>query len=185
MQITSRFTIAVHIITAVAYLKDHQPVTSRILAGSVGADPVIIRTVMGKLKAAGILSVRQGRSGIELGRPLEEITFYDVYRAVGCVSEAGLFHFHEAPGTDCPVGRVIHTVMDDRLTEIQASMERAMDQIVLSDVVADARRAIEGGSSDAPDTMSDGGSSDAPDTASDGGERGPIPDGDPPDPPKG
>lgn len=46
MQITSRFTIAVHIITAIDYFKDTEKVTSNFLAGSVGTNPVIIRTVM-------------------------------------------------------------------------------------------------------------------------------------------
>ena len=36
MQITSKFTIAVHIITAIDYFKDHEKVTSNFLAGSVG-----------------------------------------------------------------------------------------------------------------------------------------------------
>ena len=146
MQITSRFTIAVHIITAVAYFQDSETVTSNFLAGSVGANPVIIRTVMGKLRDAGILAVSQGRSGIRLKKPLEDITFYDIYRAVDCVDETGLFHFHENPSTDCPVGRSIHAVMDGRLTAVQDAMERELRGMTLADVVADARREIARGS---------------------------------------
>ena len=82
MQITSRFTIAVHIITAIDYFKDNEKVTSNFLAGSVGANPVIVRNVMGNLKEAGIIDISQGKSGITLVKKLDEITFYDVYKAV-------------------------------------------------------------------------------------------------------
>ena len=89
MQITSRFTIAIHIITAIDYFQDTAKVTSNFLAGSVGANPVIVRNIMGDLKSAGIIDISQGKSGIALARDLEDITFYDVYRAVGCVGEEG------------------------------------------------------------------------------------------------
>lgn len=75
MQITSKFTIAVHIITAIDYFKDKEKVTSTFLAGSVGANPVIVRNVMGMLKDAGIIAISQGKSGIALAKPLDKITF--------------------------------------------------------------------------------------------------------------
>lgn len=143
MQITSRFTIAVHIITCIDYLRDGDPVTSKVLAGSVGVNPVIIRTVIGKLKEAGIVSISQGKSGIALGRPLDQITFYDIYRAVDCVDETGLFHFHENPNPECPVGRTIHIAADRRLAAVQRAMEDEMKSITLADVAADARKAME------------------------------------------
>ena len=143
MQITSRFTIAVHIITCIEYFKDTETVTSNFLAGSVGANPVIIRTVMSKLKDAGIITISQGKSGIGLARELSEITFYDVYQAVDCVDDTGLFHFHENPNMSCPVGRNIHSAMDEKLQVIQDTMEEQMKQITIADVVDDVRREIE------------------------------------------
>ena len=140
MQISSRFTIAVHIITAIDYFKDDVKVTSSFLAGSVGANPVIVRTVMGSLKEAGIISISQGKSGIVLSRPLEKITFYDVYKAVDPIDEEGLFHFHENPNAACPVGRNIHKAMDKRLANVQRSMEDEMQKISLAEVVADVEK---------------------------------------------
>ena len=144
MQITSKFTIAVHIITAVDYFQDSEKVTSNFLAGSVGANPVIVRNVMGCLKEGGIIETSQGRSGITLAKSLDDITFYDVYKAVDCINEEGLFHFHENPNADCPVGRNIHKAMDDRLRKVQMAMEDEMKQITLAGVVADTRREIIG-----------------------------------------
>ena len=142
MQITSKFTIAVHVITAIDYFKDHEKVTSNFLAGSVGANPVIVRNVMGNLKEAGIIDISQGKSGISLAKKLDDITFYDIYRAVDSVSDEGLFHFHENPNTNCPVGRNIHKAVDEKLLKVQQAMEAEMKQITLSDVVEDTRKEI-------------------------------------------
>ena len=143
MQITSRFTIAVHILTAIDYFKDMDRANSDFLAGSVGVNPVIVRTVISKLREAGILNTQRGSSGAELARPLDEITFYDVYKAVDSVDEEeGLFHFHEQPNPDCPVGRNIHTAMDGRLASVQAAMEDEMRRISVADVVADTKKEI-------------------------------------------
>ncbi|MBQ9436727.1 MAG: Rrf2 family transcriptional regulator [Lachnospiraceae bacterium] len=135
MQITSKFTIAIHIITAIDYFRDSEKVTSNFLAGSVGANPVIVRNVMGDLKSAGIIDISQGKSGIALAKDLADITFYDVYKAVDCVSEEGLFHFHENPNMECPVGRNIHKVLGKELSGVQNAMEAQMKTIKLSDIV--------------------------------------------------
>ena len=141
MQITSKFTIAVHIIAAIDYFKDSEKVTSNFLAGSVGANPVIVRNVMGNLKESGIIAISQGKSGISLAKELDEITFYDVYKAVDCVDNDGLFHFHENPNINCPVGKNIHIAMDDKLHRVQSIMENELSRITMADVVADVRKA--------------------------------------------
>ena len=138
MQITSKFTITVHIITAIDYFKDDMKVTSNFLAGSVGANPVIVRTVMGSLKDAGIISISQGQSGISLAKGLDEI-----YKAIDPVGEEGLFHFHENPNIECPVGRNIHAALDERLHQIQDKMELEMKSITMADIAADIQKKIE------------------------------------------
>lgn len=143
MQITSKFTIAVHIIAAIDYFKDSEKVTSSFLAGSVGANPVIVRNVMGNLKESGIIDISQGRSGITLAKELDEITFFDVYKAVDCVNDEGLFHFHENPNMDCPVGRNIHKALDEELLNIQSAMENQMKSITIAEVVKRTRQEIQ------------------------------------------
>ena len=142
MQITSKFTIAVHIIAAIDYFKDSKKVTSNFLAGSVGANPVVVRNVMGSLKKSGIIDISQGKSGISLAKDLEAITFYDVYKAVDCVDDNGLFHFHENPNIKCPVGRNIHLAMDERLRNIQDTMENELRNITIADVAADIKMKV-------------------------------------------
>ena len=60
MQISTKFTIAVHLLTAVAYFSESQKVTSDFLAGSIGSNPVIIRNIMGQLKEAGLIDIKRG-----------------------------------------------------------------------------------------------------------------------------
>ena len=141
MQITSKFTIAAHIIAAIDYFKDSEKVTSNFLAGSVGANPVIVRNVMGNLKESGIIAISQGKSGISLAKELSNITFYDVYKAVDCVDDSGLFHFHENPNINCPVGKNIHIAMDEKLQKVQSVMENELSRITMADVVTDVRKA--------------------------------------------
>ena len=142
MQISSRFTVALHIFTCVDVFKDEYKVTSDFLAGSINTNPVIIRKILSQLKNAGLIKVARGTGGIEVTRDLSDITFYDVYKAVDCV-EGDLFHFHENPNTKCPVGRNIHFVLDDRLRDVQNAMENKLKEIKLSDVVADTVKLIE------------------------------------------
>ena len=118
-------------------------VNSEFLAGSVGVNPVIVRTVISKLREAGILKTQRGSSGAVLAKPLDQITFYDVYKAVDSVDkEEGLFHFHEQPNPNCPVGRNIHKAMDERLKEVQRSMENELKKITIADIAEDIRKEI-------------------------------------------
>jgi DNA-binding IscR family transcriptional regulator len=94
------------------------------------------------LKEAGIIEISQGKSGIELAKGLDKITFYDVYMAVNCVDDEGLFHFHENPNIKCPVGRNIHLAMDEKLQRVQDTMENELRHITVADVAADIKRVI-------------------------------------------
>ena len=73
MQISTKFTIAIHVLTAVRYFSGSYKVTSDFLAGSVN-NPVIIRNIMSQLREAGIIDIKRIRR-ISLTRPLTDITF--------------------------------------------------------------------------------------------------------------
>ena len=92
----------------------------------INTNPVIIRKILTQLKNAGLINVARGTGGIELTRDLSEITFFDVYEAIDPVEGGDLFRFHEAPNPECPVGRNIHALLDDKLKAIQNAMEAEM-----------------------------------------------------------
>ncbi|EJO20899.1 transcriptional regulator [Selenomonas sp. FOBRC6] len=140
MQISSRFTIAIHILIYVELYGKDEPATSESLAGSIGAHPVVIRRILGQLRRAGLITVARGREGgAHIARPLADITLADVFRAVESIADDTLFSFHEDPNPACPVGRSIHTILDGHLAAIQRAMEREMQQTTLADVMQEAR----------------------------------------------
>ena len=143
MQITSKFTAAVHILTCIDIFGGQMRVTSDFLSGSTGVNAVIVRGVLGQLRNAGIVETRQGSGGAHLAKALDEITLYDIYKAVDCIDDEGLFHFHENPNVDCPVGRNIHKAMDGRLSAAQAALENELKSTTLAQVVADTRKIID------------------------------------------
>lgn len=143
MQISSRFTIAVHILICIETFKNDYKITSDFLASSVNVNAVVIRRLLQQLKKAGIINVKRGSGGAEMARSPEEITLLDIYNAVECVEEGRLFHFHENPSQECPVGKNIHAVLDVRLEEIQKAMEQEMRSISIQDIINDTKKLIE------------------------------------------
>ena len=143
MQISSRFTIAIHMLSCMDVFGEDYKVTCDFMAGSIQVNPVIIRNILRQLKAAGIVTVKRGSGGAAVARPLDEVTLLDVYRAVECVEDGELFHFHENPNPACPVGRNIHRVLDGKLDEVQKAMEDKLASFTLEDVKNDIVELIE------------------------------------------
>ncbi len=137
MQISSRFTIAIHVFACIDTFQDEYKITSDFLAESTNVNPVIIRKILAQLKAAGLVKVARGTGGASIAKPLQEVTFLDIYRAVECVENGQLFHFHENPSSNCPVGRNIHLLLDDKLLRVQNAMEKELESITLEDVKKD------------------------------------------------
>lgn len=142
MQISSRFTIAIHVFACIAMFQDKYKLTSDFLAGSVNVNPVIIRKILMQLKAAGLVHVVRGSGGASVAKSLDDITFYDVYNAVECVNKGGLFNFHENPNHACPVGRVIHDVLDTELVRIQNAMEDEMKKATIRTLVENMQQVL-------------------------------------------
>jgi DNA-binding IscR family transcriptional regulator len=134
MQISTKFTIAIHLLAAVEYFGKTEKVTSAFLAGSIGCHPVIVRNIMLALQSAGLIEAKRGTGGIRINRPLKEITFLDVYQAVETGSDKNLFNFHENPNPKCPVGSHIHDALDGQLHEIQERFEEELGRHSVGDV---------------------------------------------------
>lgn len=106
MQISSRFTIAVHIFACIDTFGNDQKITSDFLSTSINVNPVIIRKILSSLKKSHLLNVQRGTGGTTIAKPLDQITLFDIYQSVECVENVELFHFHGNPNNNCPVGRI-------------------------------------------------------------------------------
>lgn len=137
MQISSRFTVALHVLACIAHFSKQTKVTSVFLAESVNTNAVIIRNILLQLKAAGLIRVDRGTGGAYLQQPADEISLLDVYRAIEPLENGKLFRVHENPNKDCPVGRNILDVLEGRLSAIQDVMELKLRSMSLSDIMSD------------------------------------------------
>ena len=133
MQIPSRFTIAVHTLMCIDHFAGQHKTTSEFIASSVNVNPVIIRQVLQKLKAAGLVTVERGAGGAALARPASDITLLDVLQAIEGVKGP----LHENPNPACPVGAAVRPVLEGRLQKAQSAMEQELASTSLADLLKD------------------------------------------------
>ncbi|MEH6972615.1 Rrf2 family transcriptional regulator, partial [Bacillus sp. JJ675] len=72
MKISSRFTIAVHMLALLHVRSD--PLTSEQIAGSVNTNPVIIRQISRLLKKGGLIEVKRGSGGAYLRKDADAVS---------------------------------------------------------------------------------------------------------------
>jgi len=142
MKISSRFSVAVHIISILQLYGSPMP-TSEYIAGSVNTNPVVIRRILGMLKQAGIVDMKRGAGGAYLVKNVEDITMLDVYKAVGSVEDGQLFQIHENPNPECPVGANIQEVVNIAISSAQFAMEGVLEKITLADITKNLAGKIE------------------------------------------
>ena|SRR2546426_9472422 len=133
MSTSSRFAVAVHILTLMAW-SDEEPLKSEQVAESVNTNPVVIRRMLCELSEAKLVVSQTGSmGGSRLGRKPGEITLLDVYRAVEC---PGVFSLHrQPPSRRCPVGVNIETVLGTVFEEANSAVEQVLAKISIRDVV--------------------------------------------------
>jgi Rrf2 family protein len=141
VQISRKFTTAVHTLLCISVFSKDQKVTSEFIAGSTGVNPVIIRRILLLLKAAGMIEVTAGTGGAQLIKKPDTITLYDIYSATE-TERKQLFGFHDNPSMKCPVGKNIHAVLDQRLVVAQQAFETNLRGVMLSDLLDDLQNLL-------------------------------------------
>lgn len=134
MQVSSKFTLAIHICTCVDIYEKDNTITADFFAERLNMRLASIRIILSQLKAAGIIKVAGGTKEVSLAKPLQETTLLDVYRAVEHIGNGDLFQFPENLGQECPVAKNIHPILDDKLQKVQEAMELELVSVTLEDV---------------------------------------------------
>lgn len=137
MAISTRFSVAVHILTLIDMNKERS-ITSDTIAASVNTNPVVIRRIMSKLKKAGLIQSSPGISGTYLLKNATEITLYDIYQAVEVTDN--LFDIHKTPNPNCEVGANIQETLDTVFIHAQQKMEADLKRTTLSQITADIKQ---------------------------------------------
>ncbi|MBC1971212.1 Rrf2 family transcriptional regulator [Listeria welshimeri] len=137
MAISTRFSVAVHILTLIDMNKERS-ITSDTIAASVNTNPVVIRRIMSKLKKAGLIQSSPGISGTYLLKNATEITLYDIYQVVEVTDN--LFDIHKNPNPNCEVGANIQETLDTVFIHAQQKMEADLKRTTLSQITADIKQ---------------------------------------------
>lgn len=134
LSISSRFAVAVHVLTLLAS-SGGRPVTSERIASSVNTNPVVIRRLLCALSRAGLTHSRRGLGGGSyLARPASEIALLDVYRAI---EPGALFAQHpERPNAACPIGRHIEAALEEATASARSALETALARQTVGDVMS-------------------------------------------------
>lgn len=140
MKFSTRLPIAVHILLCLDVLGDRRKFTSNVLAGSIGVNPVVVRNVLGQLKAAGLVAVEPGVGGASLTKDPAEITLLDILNAVE--DDASVFRMHEHPSPECPIGRNVHAVLGTELDAAEQAMLDRLASTTLADLADTTRERI-------------------------------------------
>ncbi len=137
MQITSRFTIAIHTMICIAYYSDKYKVTSNLIAQSTHTNPVIIRRLLGQLKEANLVNIKAGVGGATITKPLSEITLLDIFNAVQAVNDT-FFNVHDNIESPCVVSTNIHPVIHKHLSLIEDAMLQQMSCTTLQTILEES-----------------------------------------------
>ncbi|MDR2338986.1 MAG: Rrf2 family transcriptional regulator [Deltaproteobacteria bacterium] len=131
-----RVSLAVHILLVTQFYSDTLRVTGKLLTGSTGCNPVIVRTIVLALKKAGMLTVKRGSSGgSELARDPWDISLWDIVEAVDPEAIKDIASgVHVGSSQVCPVGRHIQDVLREPYRRIAGVIEGEMRTISLADL---------------------------------------------------
>jgi Rrf2 family protein len=138
MKPSSRFTVAIHILTLLAHGAPDEPVTSEYLAGSVNTNPVVIRRLLGLLRRARLVRSQGGPGGgwLLLAAP-RDITLRDVFQAV---ESDPLFPLHAStPNPRCPIGSNIQAALGGHYQAARQALERDLDRTTIADLLREVR----------------------------------------------
>ncbi len=133
MSANSRFSVAVHIMTSLAY-NDGASLSSPRIAASVGTNPVVIRRLLLRLARAGLVEAQVGKGGgARLARRPAAITLLDVFRAV----EGGSpFALPDKPeNKSCDVSCAMKKILSSVLAETDRAISKSLERLRLSDLV--------------------------------------------------
>ena len=133
----TQFAVAIHALTLLSGPAD-PPKSSEAMSGSIAANPVYVRRVLGRLREAGLVDSRPGpRGGWHLLRPAAEITLGDAWRAVQ--EGSPIFGLHEVQ-PECTVGAGIRATLASLDAQLTQSVERELDGITVESVIPEHAR---------------------------------------------
>ncbi|CAN7544403.1 transcriptional regulator [Devosia sp. Root413D1] len=117
------------------------PLTSEVLATTMGTNPAIFRRTMAGLREAGHVHSGKGHGGgWLLARPLREITLLDVYLALGRPTLFAFGNRSDNPG--CKVEQAVNDALGDTMAEAEALFVERFGAITLDQLMPSRASAL-------------------------------------------
>lgn len=138
MPMSTRFVVAVHILTGFA-VSDGKPMRSEEIAYSVNTSAVVIRALLARLGKAGLTKSQLGTGGgTMLAKQAANISLLDVFETV---EDTALFSLHRTPPCEnCVVGGNILDAIQPILTRARQALEQELAKTTIADVGAELAR---------------------------------------------
>ncbi|MCH5052387.1 Rrf2 family transcriptional regulator [Pectobacterium aquaticum] len=138
MPMSTRFVVAVHILTGFA-VSDGKPMRSEEIAYSVNTSAVVIRTLLARLGKAGLTKSQLGTGGgTMLAKQAANISLLDVFETV---EDTAIFSLHRTPPCEnCAVGGNILDAIQPILTRAREALEQELAKTTIADVGAELAR---------------------------------------------
>lgn len=134
MTTSTRFAVAVHILTGLA-VHQNVPLTSEIISRSASTNPSVIRRIMSTLNEAGFSYSKLGKGGgALLAKPANQITLLEVFRAV---ETASFFALHKTtPDAGCAIGKYIQPILQEKIDIATAALELELSKVTIADIAS-------------------------------------------------
>ena len=128
----AQLSVALHALGHIA-ARGGAPMTSEELADCAGTNAVVVRRVLGVLRAAGLVSSARGRQGgWTLSRAPETVTLADIHAAL---HPPAVPRGPAPAGATCGIAHRLSGKLDDALGRADLSMRRELDRTTLADLV--------------------------------------------------
>ena len=113
----TRLSDVLHVLLHMGQFRE--PVTSDVLARSMGTNPAVFRRTMAGLRDAGHVTSGKGHGGgWQLARPLSEITLLSVYEALGRPTLFAIGNRSDTP--DCLVQKNVNAALAETMVQAEA-----------------------------------------------------------------
>jgi len=133
----SRLAIAIHTLGVLAFIGE-KSVSSKMIAGSVKTNPVVIRRILANFVKSGLVEVQMGAGGgSRLARSAEEISLADIYLAL---NEGDMFDVPILEDShQCPIGRTVRPILKEVFFEAESSLVKSLGQFSLAEVIGQVK----------------------------------------------
>ncbi len=135
----TRLSDVLHVLLHMAQVKE--PLTSEVLARSMGTNPAVFRRTMAGLRRAGhVVSGKGHGGGWKLARPLEEITLLAVYEALERPTLFAIGSRGRHP--ECKVEDAVNSALAETMRQAESLLLERFGQVTLDQLMPSPREVL-------------------------------------------